>query len=291
MSRPPELTDRNALALHRARARRDPAFFLHEIVADEVKDRLSEVKRELRKVAIVSPFPEVWAPRFPDALIVPDDEVLALTPGTMDLVIHALALHWANDPVGQIVQSRRALRPDGLFLGALFGGQTLAELRASLAQAESDLTGGLSPRVVPMGEVRDLGGLLQRAGLALPVADSAPHAVTYRDALHLMRDLRAMGETNALAQRRRSVPPRALFAHAADLYARNFAADDGRITATFEVIYLAGWAPHESQQKPARPGSAVQRLADALGTEETPLPDLRGKTGPGRNEGGNEGGK
>ncbi len=157
-------------------------------------------------------------------------------------------------------------------MGVMFGGQTLHELRAVLAEAESSQMGGLSPRVAPMGEIRDLGALLQRAGFALPVADSSLRHVTYSDALALMRDLRAMGEGNALAQRLRRPVPRALFAEAAARYTTAFG-QDGRIPATFEFIFLTGWAPHESQQKPLRPGSALQSLADALGTKEGKLPD------------------
>ncbi len=184
-----------------------------------------------------------------------------------------MALQWADDPVGQLVQARRALRPDGLFLAVFPGGQTLSELRAALAEAETALRGGLSPRVAPMGELRDLGGLLQRSGFALPVADTAPLTVTYRSALHLMRDLRAMGETNALAARDRRFAPRALFARAAEIYHAHFAADADRVRATFELVFLTGWAPDESQQKPMRPGSAKARLADALGVPERPVPD------------------
>lgn len=256
---PPPLTDRTALLRHRARAARAPALFLHEIVRDEVEDRLAEVNRRFTSPAIVTGWPEVW--RMP-AKIVRDDEVLGLEPGAHDLVIHALALHWANDPVGQLIQCARALRPDGLLLAALFGGRTLQELRVHLAGAEADVTGGLSPRVVPMGDIRDLGALLQRAGLALPVADSLTQAVAYRDAWHLMRDLRAMGEGNALAARLRRPTRRAVLADAAARYAAEGSAD--RITATFEIVFLTGWAPHDSQQKPLRPGSAVQSLSEAL---------------------------
>lgn len=268
---PPALTDRAALARFRARARRAPALFLHEDAADEVQERLIEVNRTFTTPAVVTPFPQVWTDRLPGARIVADDPVLDLEPGAHDLVIHALALHWADDPLGQIIQCRRALRPDGLFLGVLFGGQSLHELRAVLAQAESDVTGGLSPRVVPMGEIRDLGALLQRAGLALPVADSAVRRVLYRDLPHLVRDLRAMGEGNALAARHRAPMPRAMLARAAQLYAQTFADDAGRLPATAEVLFLTGWAPAEGQQKPLRPGSAAARLAAALGTTETPL--------------------
>jgi hypothetical protein len=175
--------------------------------------------------------------------------------------------------VGQIIQSRRALINDGLFMGVLFGGQTLSELRAILSEVEIARTGGLSPRVVPMGEIRDLGALLQRAGLALPVADSALRQVTYADSYALMRDLKAMGERNALDQRRMSPLTRAFFDDVKTRYPQHFPAGENRITASFEMIFLTGWAPDDSQQKPLRPGSAAARLADALGTDETNLSD------------------
>ena len=266
-----DLTDLQALRLHRRRAAKGPALFLHELARDDLLDRLEEVNRTFTAPAVVTPFPEVWEGVLPGARIVPDAEVLDLAEGAHDLVFHALALHWANDPVGQLVQCRRALRPDGMFLGVLFGGQTLAELRACLGQAESTVTGGLSPRVLPMGEIRDLGALLQRAGLALPVADAQAQEVSYRDMFHLIADLRAMGETNALTARRKTPPPKALFAEAAQLYQTHFPQEEGRIRATFEMIFLAGWAPDASQQQPLRPGSAAQRLADALNVEEVPL--------------------
>ena len=268
MQNPPILTDRQALARNRARAN---AFFLHEVVVAETQERLAEVNKTFTSPAVVTPYPQLWSD-FP--LTVPDDNTLALQTGAHDLVIHALALHWANDPVGQLVQCRRALQPDGLFLGFLFGGQTLHELRACLAQAESEVTGGLSPRVLPMAEIRDLGGLLQRAGFSLPVADSFTKTVTYPTAFALMQDVRAMGEANALSARLRRPTRRAVLTRAAELYHIHHALPDGRIKATFEIIGLAGWAPHESQQKPLRPGSAAQRLADALDTTELPLRDL-----------------
>lgn len=219
-------------------------------------------------------FPGPWREILPDARIVADDEVLDLEEAAHDLVIHVLSLHWANDPVGQLIQCRRALSPDGVFLCVLFGGQTLSELRAALAEAESRLTGGLSPRVLPMGEIRDLGALLQRAGLALPVADAVKRTVTYATMFHLIADLRAMGEGNALALRSRRATPRALFPEAAAIYAGAYPAGGGRIAATFETIWLTGWAPHPSQQKPLRPGSAAMRLADALGATESNPDDL-----------------
>lgn len=267
MQNPPILTDRTALARNRTRA---TAFFLHEEVAAETHERLAEVNKAFTSPAVVTPFAHIW-PDYP--LTVSDDDTLPLTPAAHDLVIHALCLHWANDPVGQLVQCRRALQPDGLFLGFLFGGQTLNELRACLAQAESEITEGLSPRVLPMAEIRDLGGLLQRAGFSLPVADSFTKTVIYPDALALMHDLRAMGEANALAARLRHPTRRSVITRTAELYHQHHALPDGRIRATFEIIGLTGWAPHESQQKPLRPGSAAQRLADALNTAELPLRD------------------
>ena len=273
MQTPPLMTDRPALLRQRARADLG-ALFLHGEVRAEVEERLAEVNRRFTAPAVVTGFPQVWS--LPGAVVVPDDEVLALEAQGHDLVIHALSLHWANDPVGQLVQCRRALRGDGLFLGFLFGGQTLAELRACLAQAEAEVTGGLSPRVLPMGEIRDLGALLQRAGFALPVADSFTKTVTYGDAPALMRDLRAMGEGNALMARLRRPTRRAVMLRAAQLYAAHHAGPEGRIRATFEIICLTGWAPDASQQRPLRPGSAAQRLADALGTDELRLPDRGG---------------
>ena len=264
---PPLLTDRAALSRNRRRA---TAFFVQDMVVHEVQERLKEVNRTFTAPAVVTGFPQLW-PDFPTAA---DDEVLSLGVQEHDLVIHALALHWANDPVGQLVQCRRALQPDGWLLALMFGGQTLHELRACLAQAESDVTGGLSPRVLPMGEIRDLGSLLQRAGFGLPVADSFTTTVRYRDAHHLMRDLRAMGEGNALAARIRHPTGRAIFARAAELY-DNLRGPDGLIPATFEIVALSGWAPHDSQQKPLRPGSAVNRLSQALQTAELVLPRER----------------
>ncbi|NPD15401.1 SAM-dependent methyltransferase [Xinfangfangia sp. D13-10-4-6] len=270
----PILTDRTALDLHRARAARtaQPAFFLLEEAADEIKERLDSVNRRFTDPVLLSGFPDFWADALPGIAHSPDRPLLALRPGAHDAVIHAMTLHWADDPVGQMVQAFRALRPDGLFLALMFGGQTLHELRACLAEAEAEVSGGLSPRILPMAEIRDLGALLQRAGFALPVADSFTRKVAYRDIFHLMADLRAMGETNALAARLRRPTSRALFLRAGQIYRQNFPAEGGRIEATFEVICLTGWTPHESQQKPLRPGSASARLADALNATEQRLP-------------------
>lgn len=264
----PKLIDQEALSRHRARARLDRAGFLHDEARFELQERLLDVNRTFTAPAIVTPFPDLWADFLPGAVVVPDSDLLALEPGAHDLVLHVMGLHWAEDPVGQLVQCRRALRPDGLLMVAMLGGETLNELRAALAQAESEVLGGLSPRVAPMGEIRDLGGLLGRAGLSLPVADRLPQRVTYQTLFHLMRDLRDMGETNALAARHKATPPRALFARAAQIYAESYPAEDGRIAATFELVFLTGWCPHDSQQKPLRPGSAAARLAEALDTTE-----------------------
>jgi SAM-dependent methyltransferase len=273
MTDAPKLTDPIAMTRNRMRALQDPAMFLQETAVEEFQDRLSLVNKTFQSPAIVTGFPDFWAQAFPAAKIVADTEVLELDPQAHDLVIHAMALHWANDPVGQMIQCHRALRPDGLFLAGMFGGQTLQELRACLAEAESQITGGLSPRVAPMAEIRDLGGLLQRSGLALPVADSIPLTVSYQSMFHLMRDLRAMGENNALETRLRRPTRRAVFDKAAEIYARTYGDDQGRINATFELIFLLGWAPDDSQPQPLRPGSASARLADALGTKETKLSD------------------
>ena len=275
------LTDRTALLRARARAAHAPALFLHAEAATEIQERLNEVNRTFTAPAVVTGWPAAWEGVLPGARIVPDAPVLALGEGAHDLIVHAMALHWADDPVGQLVQCRRALVPDGLLLAVLPGGRTLAELRAALAEAEAAVTGGLSPRVLPMAEIRDLGGLLQRAGLALPVADSLSLPVSYADAFALMRDLRAMGEGNALAGRLRRPTRRAVLLDAAARYARAWPAPDGRVQATFELIFLTGWAPDESQPRPLRPGSARARLADALGSREQPLPD-RAPGAPGK---------
>lgn len=271
----PILTDRRALERQRARAyaRDDAALFLHRDAAAEVEERLAMVNRSFTAPAVVTGAGGFWRMAMPQARVVEDTEVLDFGPGAHDLVVHALALHWAEDPVGQLVQARRALAPDGLLLAFTFGGETLAGLRAALATAEAELRGGLSPRVLPMGEIRDLGALLQRAGLALPVADSVLREVSYASPIGLMRDLRAMGEANALSGRARHFTPRGLFERAAALYAAAEGDGAGRVTARFEIVCLTGWAPGPGQPRPLRPGSATTRLADALGAEERPLPD------------------
>ncbi|TVP71645.1 MAG: SAM-dependent methyltransferase [Rhodobacteraceae bacterium] len=269
----PDLTDLRALTRNRARVRADADLFLHALALDELQLRLNEVNRRFTSPAIICGLHHVWDDFLPAARVVTDAPVLDLEAGAHDLVIHAMCMHWASDPVGQMVQARRALRPDGLFLAVMPGGQTLAELRAALAQAESEISGGLSPRVLPMGELRDMGGLLQRAGFALPVADVTSQRVAYRQLDTLYADLRAMGEQNALASRRRNFARREMFRRTAEIYAAHFSDDAGHLTASFELIFLTGWAPADSQPRPLRPGSATLRLADALGTQENPLPD------------------
>ncbi len=208
------------------------------------------------------------AAQAPGPAVVGDPERLAFADAAFDLVISVLSLHWVNDLPGALIQIRRALKPDGLLTAAMFGGETLTELRQSLMEAEIETTGGASPRISPFAELRDLGSLLQRAGLALPVTDSDRITVRYDHPLKLMADLRGMGETNALIERRRGALRRDTLMRACEIYADRFGLADGRVPATFEILYFAGWCPHESQQKPLRPGSARMRLADALGTEE-----------------------
>ena len=200
--------------------------------------------------------------------VVADEECLPFATASLDLVISVLSLHWVNDLPGALIQIRRALRPDGLFLGAIFGGKSLTELRQSLARAETEVEGGISPRVAPLVEIRDLGALLQRAGFALPVVDSDTINVSYPDALTLMRELRGMGESNVLRERRPSFSRRSTMLTAAEHYREIFGDESGRIPATFEVLYLAGWCPHKSQQQPLKPGSGKVSLKTALGVQE-----------------------
>ncbi|HET7718193.1 MAG TPA: methyltransferase domain-containing protein [Bauldia sp.] len=291
MNGPPIVFDRKLLALRRARALKAGAsdFLLHHAAKDLI-DRLAAVQRRFATSAdIGTPLPHVAealarsgkadrvlrvAPRFPDEAntlfdtVVGDEERLPLAPESLDLVVSALSLQFVNDLPGVLAQIRRALRPDGLFLAVFIGGETLRELAESFALAESELTGGASPRVAPFVEVRTAGALLQRAGFALPVVDQDRLTVRYADPLALMRDLRAMGSANALAERSRRPLRRDILIRAAAAYAGRFSDPDGRIRASFDLISLSGWAPHESQQKPLRPGSAKARLADALAVPE-----------------------
>ena len=203
----------------------------------------------------------------PGARLVADEERLPFRQASVDLIVSALALHWTNDLVGALIQIRRALKPDGLFLGSLLGGSTLTELRQALLEAEIDVTGGAGPRVSPFADAGDMGGLLQRAGFALPVVDVDRLTVRYHHPLALIADLRAMGETSVLVERPTAPLTSTILARAGEIYIRRFSSG-GRIGATFEIVTLTGWAPHPAQPKPLKPGSATTRLADALGQVE-----------------------
>ena len=275
-------------AQRRARARRlavPGADFLLARTADDLADRLATLTRRFEVAVDLGRHAGAAAPVIASAdratrvLVAPtdpdtpgdvmvDEEALALAPGSVDLVVSLMSLHEVNDLPGALVQIRRALRPDGLFLAAMPGGATLTELRESLLAAEVEATGGASPRVSPFVDVRDLGGLLQRAGFALPVTDTDRFTVRYDSMFALIRDLRAMGATSILTERSRRPLPRSVFLRAAAIYAERHADPDGRVRATFEIVSASGWAPHESQQKPLKPGSASARLADALNTRE-----------------------
>jgi SAM-dependent methyltransferase len=209
--------------------------------------------------------------------VVADEEFLPFKPAGFDLVLSCLSLHWVNDLPGTMLQLRHALKPDGLLLVSLLGGDTLHELRRALLEAEAETAGGASPRVSPFTDVREAGALLQRAGFALPVIDSDTIAVSYPDALTLMRDLRGMGETNALSERRRGFTRRTVLLRAAERYQATFGDAAGRIPATFRIVTLTAWAPHTAQPKPLRPGSAAARLAEALGALEQPAGDKAGR--------------
>ncbi|MEN8837661.1 MAG: methyltransferase domain-containing protein [Celeribacter marinus] len=265
------LVNRDRLDRHRHRAERIGGdFFLHEEARLDIQDRLSMVNKSFADVAIVTGFPGLWKAWFPDATIISDTDTLGLAEQSYDLVIHAMSLHWANDPVGQLIQCNRALRPDGLMLAIFLGDETLKELRISLAEAEVAISGGLSSRVLPMGEIRDLGGLLQRASFALPVADKMVRKASYKTLNRLIYDLRGMGETAALSQSSRRFTPKSIFNLAEKIYSENYS-HDGLLIATFDIVCLTGWAPDDSQPKPLLPGSAKARLADALGTNELKL--------------------
>jgi len=269
----PVLFDRALLRTRQARAlRAGPATFLLDRIAADMAERLQAVLREFKDAAdLGTPGDQVR-----DALRaraghiaridLPDleSEPLPLRPESLDLVVSALALQFVNDLPGVLAQIRRALRPDGLLLAAMIGGDTLTELRQCFAAAEAECEGGVSPRVAPFADLRDVGGLLQRAGLALPVTDVDRIVVRYDSAVALMADLRRMGATNVLVERRRAPTRRDTLSRMAQVYGERFADPDGRIRATFDVIWLSGWAPHVSQQQPLKPGSAKASLAEAV---------------------------
>jgi SAM-dependent methyltransferase len=289
--------------LLRARRRRalalGPATFLLDHVAADLTERLALVLRRFELAAdIGTPCAALQrtireknlagrviavhalADRNPDDLgwsVAGDEEFLPFADATLDLAVSALSLQFVNDLPGTLLQIRRALKPDGLFLAALLGGDTLTELRQAFAAAEAEIEGGVSPRVAPFADVRELGALLQRAGFALPVTDIDRLTVRYDSAFALMHDLRRMGATNALVERGRAPLRRATLLRMAEIYAERFADPDGRLRATFEIVWLSGWAPHESQQKPLRPGSARARLADALSTKEITAGEKAGR--------------
>ncbi len=261
--------------------------FLFREIGERLADRLGDVQRQFHQALIVgarAPLPDnligqgrqvgqavqvdLSAACLAQTGIVADEEYLPFAPQSFDLILAPLTLHWVNDLPGALIQLRQALKPDGLLLAAMFGGGTLAELRDSMMTAELEVEGGVSPRVSPFAELRDAGALLQRAGLALPVADMDTITVTYENPLRLLADLRGMGEQNVVRQRRRTCLRRETLMRAMTIYQQKYAGPDGRVPATFEVTYLTGWAPHESQQQPLRPGTARSRLADALGSIE-----------------------
>jgi SAM-dependent methyltransferase len=295
----PTIFDRPLLRAHQRRARaRGAATFLVDHVAAELAERLAAVLRifdvavdlgtptdALRHAlagtdkigTLIAAEPSAGARDGEFLRVAADEEALPFADASLDLVVSALALQWVNDLPGTLVQIRRALKPDGLLMAAMLGGDTLIELREAFASAESEIEGGLSPRVAPFADLRELGALMQRAGFALPVVDSDRLTVRYESAFALMRDLRAMGATNVLAERRRAPLRRATLMRMAEIYAERFADADGRVRATFEIAWLSGWSPHESQQKPLKPGSASQRLADALGAKEVPAGEKTGR--------------
>ena len=290
----PVIFDRKLLRARRVRAlSRNPVTFLLERAADDLAGRLAAVLRQFDVAAdLGTPGDEVRcaiAGRVGSIVavdsmaltgnrlaVVADEETLPFRDGSLDLVVSALALQFVNDLPGTLIQIRRALKPDGLFLAAMIGGDSLIELRTAFAEAEAEVEGGVSPRVAPFADLRDIGALLQRAGFALPVTDVDRVTARYGSPLALMHDLRRMGASNALTERRRTPLRRATLRRMLEIYAEKFADPDGRVRATFEIVWLSGWAPHESQQKPLAPGSAKTRLADALRTHEIPAGEKAG---------------
>jgi SAM-dependent methyltransferase len=297
MASGPIVFDRAAVRRNLRRAQKlGPATFLIDRAAEDLCDRLSAVlrrferavdlasptdavRRRLRGTDLVSTLIAVMErasaglPGRDDLTIIADTEALPLREDSLDLVVSALALQFVNDLPGTFVQVRRALKPDGLFLAALIGGDSLTELRQAFAAAEAELEHGASPRVAPFADVRAIGMLLQRAGFALPVTDVERFSVRYASPFALMQDLRRMGAANALAERRRTPLRRGTLLRMAEIYAERFCDPDGRVRATFDIVWLSGWKPHPSQQQPLAPGSAKGRLADALGTREIPAGD------------------
>jgi SAM-dependent methyltransferase len=269
----PVLFDRPLLRARQQRAERQgAATFLLDRVAGEMAERLLAVLREFAFAADIGTPGQAVRSAVADRasqlthLDLPDSgsEPLPLAPESIDLVVSALALQFVNDLPGVLAQIRRALKPDGLLMAAMIGGDSLIELRQSFAAAEAEVEGGVSPRVAPFADLRDMGALLQRTGFALPVTDVDRVMVRYDNAFALMQDLRRMGATNVLVERRRIPTRRATLLRMAQIYAERFSDSDGRIRATFDIVWLSGWAPHESQQQPLKPGSAKASLAEAV---------------------------
>jgi SAM-dependent methyltransferase len=272
-SSPPVLFDRALLRVRQRRAAKMGAVpFLLDRVAEDMAERLQAVLRVFQHAAdIGTPGDQVRialaghvAELSPIDLPIDESEALGLLPESIDLAVSGLAFQFVNDLPGVLAQIRRALKPDGLLLAATIGGETLTELRQAFAAAESELEGGMSPRVAPFADLRDAGALLQRAGFAVPVTDVDRVVVRYGDAFALMHDLRRMGAANILAERRRTPLRRATLLRMAQIYHERFTDPDGRIRATFDIVWLSGWAPHESQQKPLQPGSAKASLEEAV---------------------------
>lgn len=271
----PHIFDRKLRRQRRTRAAAlfDSASFLADTVAQELNDRVGAINRKfpvaVRHGSHDTSWPhqlqgdEVAAFTRPGGVVF-DGEHIPFVHSSLDLYASALMLHAVNDLPGALAQIRRSLKPDGLFLAAFFGGQTLIELKSAFAGAEVEINGGLSPRVAPFADVRDAGQLLQRAGFALPVADTDQVVVRYEDPLTLLHDLRHMGETSVLTERRKIFLGRRILTRAMEIYREKFSDSQGRVKATFEIIYLTGWCPHESQQQPLKPGSAKTPLAEAL---------------------------
>jgi len=247
--------------------------FLRAEIADRMQDRIQDVNRPFENILDVGDDLIRFTPRKKQADITAlSDTALELAQGHYGLIVSNLVMHWVNDLPGLLIQLNKALKPDGLLLASMFGGETLRELRHALLSAESEITGGANARIIPFADVKALGGLLQRAGFALPVADTDTITVTYDHPLKLMQDLRGMGETNALLARSKNPLRRSILQRACEIYHEIYGMPDGRIPATFQVMYLTGWHPHESQQQPLKPGSANMRLADALGRQK-PKPE------------------
>ena len=280
MSGQEQVFDRKLYAERLRRSRKAEPNILTRTIAEELAERLDLITRSFERAAVIAAEPEAIAQRLREtgkvkdvmAIESPADEILELAPQSLDAIFSVLDLQSANDVPGLLIQMRRALKPDGLLLACLFAGDTLTELRQSWLAAEAEVNGGATPRVAPMIGMRELGGLLQRAGLALPVADLDRTTVRYADAIALIHEIGELGQSNILIGRSRRFVSRKLLGAAIGHYHENFADADSRIRATLEVAWLTAWSPHESQQQPLKPGSAKMRLADALKVPETKLP-------------------